>query len=137
MSSPVATSHILIVASLLPESILVPSGENATAETDFACHKVRPRRPVASSQRLTDPSMWPETSRVPSCESATDWRKLVARPASVWIICPVATSQTLSGSSYRDLVTNRVPSAENATRSRKLLEFALSESALLGSVLKL
>jgi hypothetical protein len=73
IACPVTASQSFAVISQLPDRRRVPSGENATEETELACPSmVRMGRPVATSHSLSVLSLPPDSARVPSGESATD-----------------------------------------------------------------
>jgi hypothetical protein len=71
-SLPVATSHSLSVLSMLPDSAVRPSGENATERTELSCPvKVR-CAPVATCDSFNVVSELPESTVRPSGENATE-----------------------------------------------------------------
>src|SRR5262249_48050413 len=66
-SLPPPVSHILIVLSQLPETSVLPSGENAKEATRSVCPvSVRSSLPVATSQNLIVLSRLPEASTLAS-----------------------------------------------------------------------
>jgi len=71
---PDAASHNRIVLSLEPETMRVPSGENATDETqpECPCRGLPMAVPDAASHNRIVLSPEPETMCVPSGENATD-----------------------------------------------------------------
>src|SRR6185437_9735098 len=91
--SAVATSHARTVLSQLPETSVLPSGENATELTLPAWPWiVRRGWPLDTSHRWIVPSQHPEASVLPSGAKAIDMTK----PGSsfIWPIClPVERSQ--------------------------------------------
>ena len=94
-SLPVATSHSLIVWSLLPEASVLPSGLNATDHTPPVCPlRVACSLPVATSHSLIVWSPLPEASVLPSGLYATEYTQLVC-PLRVACSLPVATSHSL------------------------------------------
>src|SRR5258708_6218419 len=88
MTFPDATSQIFAVASSLPVTMCVPSGENATPYTALVCPvKVCSSLPVAVSHSFTLLSALPVSTLAPSGEKATPYTAFVC-PLKERITCP-------------------------------------------------
>ena len=71
---PVSTFHRRIVSSVDPEANSLPSGENATDQTQPVCPlNTCISVPVSTFHRRIVLSRDPEANSLPSGENATDW----------------------------------------------------------------
>src|SRR5262249_44134712 len=94
VSCPVCASHTVTVWSLLPDTIRLPSAENATLLTVLVCPlRVSASCPVCASHTFTVWSSLPDTIRLPSAENATMLTHPVC-PLRVSASCPVCASHT-------------------------------------------
>src|SRR5262249_54870369 len=91
---PVSATHTFTVLSSLPETIRLPSAENATLVTWLVCPlRVSSSCPVCASHTFTVLSSLPEAIRLPSAENATLQTALVC-PWRVRASFPVFASHT-------------------------------------------
>ena len=120
-SSPVNTSKIATVVSLLPDATKFESAENATVVTRSvwipSCVLIlRNGSPCLEPQTITVSSKLPETSNVESGEKAREETRLVC-PINSFIAIPASTSQRtrLRPPLLEALPTKSLPDARRRT----------------------
>ena len=116
MTSPLSAFHTRIVLSREPETIRLPSGENATEKTQSVWPLNGPEMisPLSTLHTRIVQSSEPETLRLPSGENATDDTEAVWPLNGPEMTSPLAAFHTRIVRSS-EAETMRFPSGENAT----------------------